>query len=131
MTTTRLPILSLTWAGFEAAVDLIAAQCCWRDRAGLYGHDPVGRFLAYALADCVGLNVLQATGPGMVEIHGVVRSWKPPAEALEIETWAWVDATPEQMVPSVMKVTPGTVIALPWQDAGACCRRPFMTGFDD
>lgn len=56
------PTLQLTWAGFDAAVDLIAAQCRWRDRAGVHGVDAVdaaGQLLALALADRLGLNVLQ------------------------------------------------------------------------
>ena len=132
MTTTRLPVLQLTWAGFEAAVDLIAAQCCWRDRAGLYGCDPGGRFLASALADRLGLNVLQLAGPGMIEAHGLVT--KPPAAGWAwpgVEVWAWVDATEAQTVQSVMKVTAGTTVLMPWQDADAGCKRPFVAGFDD
>jgi len=43
---------------------------------------------------------------------------------------AWVDATAGQMVQSVMKVTPGTAVLMPWQDAPAC-RREFLSGFDD
>ena len=52
------PVLQLTWAGFEAAVDLIAAQCRWRDRAGLYGADAAGQLLCYELSKRLGLNIL-------------------------------------------------------------------------
>lgn len=130
--TARLPLLQLTWAGFDAAVDLIAAQCRWRDRAGVHGADDAGQMLAAALADRLGLNVLPAIGPGMVELHGLARrvpasSWAWP----DVEVWAWVDATQEQTVQSVMKVTPRTRILMPWQDASASQRRVFVAGFDD
>ena len=46
------------------------------------------------------------------------------------EVEAWVDATEQQSLQSVMKVTPGTAVLMPWQDASAC-RRPFVAGFDD
>lgn len=130
--TQRPPLLQLTWAGFDAAVDLIAAQCRWRDRAGVHGADAAGQLLAAALGERLGLNVLPLAGPGMVEVHGLVRrapasDWAWP----DVEVWAWADATPEQRVQSVMKVTPGTLVLMPWQDAAANTRRPFVAGFDD
>ena len=130
--TNRAPIMQLTWAGFEAAVDLIAAQCCWRDRAGLHGVDAGGQLLAYSLAERLGLNTLSQTGPGTLEVHGVVR--KPPASRLawpDVEVWAWVDLTRQHDVQSVMKVTAGTRVLMPWQDAAASCKRQFVAGFDD
>jgi hypothetical protein len=125
-------ILQLTWAGFDAAVDLIAAQCCWRDRAGLHGVDPGGQLLALALAERMGMNALPVAGPGTIELHGVVM--KPPASAWawpDVEVWAWVDATPAQSVQSVVKATPGTKVLMPWQDAITSRRRVFVPGFDD
>lgn len=125
-------ILQLTWAGFDAAVDLVSAHCIWRDRAGVYGADPGGQVLALALAERLGLNVLPMAGPGMIELHGVVT--KPPASSWawpDVEVWAWVDATHEHRVQSAMKATPGTVILMPWQDARASQRRTFVPGFDD
>lgn len=130
--TARPPMLQLTWAGFDAAVDVIAAQCRWRERAGVHGVDAAGQLLAHALGDQLGLNVLPQAGPGMVELHGVARrvpasGWAWP----DVEVWAWVDATSEQTVQSVMKVTAGTMVLMPWQDAAAHTRRPFVAGFDD
>lgn len=125
-------ILKLTWAGFDAAVDLIAAQCCWRDRAGLHGVDAGGQLLAMALAERLGMNALPVAGPGTIELHGVVT--KPPASAWawpDVEVWAWVDATQAQSVQSVVKATPGTQVLMPWQDAVASRRRRFVPGFDD
>jgi hypothetical protein len=128
---TRPPVLQLTWAGFEAAVDLIAAQCCWRDRAGIYGADAAGQLLAYELSERLGLNTLPQAGPGRIEVHGVVT--KPVASTWawpDVEVWAWVDASEAQSVQSVMKVTAGTRVLMPWQDPGAC-QRKFVPGFDD
>lgn len=126
------PTMQLTWAGFDAAVDVIAAQCRWRDRAGVHGADAAGQLLAVALAERLGLNVLPLAGPGMLEVHGLVRrapasSWAWP----DVEVWAWADATAEHRVQSVMKVTAGTLVLMPWQDASASHRRPFVAGFDD
>lgn len=130
--TQRPPILQLTWAGFEAAVDLIAAQCRWRDRAGVHGGDAMGQLLAYSLAERLGLNTLPNAGPGTLEVHGLVR--KPPASRWawpDVDVWAWVDATPEHEVQSVVKATVGTRVVMPWQDADAACRRSFVPGLDD
>lgn len=126
------PTMQLTWAGFEAAVDLIAAQCRWRDRAGLYGVDAGGQLLAYALSDRLGLITLPQAGPGRLELHGLVTT--PPASSWawpDVEVWAWVDATEGQSVQSVVKVTPRTTVLMPWQDASASQRRVFVAGFDD
>ncbi len=125
-------ILQLTWAGFDAAVDLIAAQCRWRDRAGLHGVDAAGQLLALALADRLGMNALPMAGPGMIELHGVVRrvpasNWAWP----DVDVWAWVDATADQSVQSVVKATAGTPVLMPWQDAATSRRRTFVSGFDD
>lgn len=125
-------MMQLTWAGFEAAVDVIAAQCRWRDRAGVHGVDAAGQLLAYELGARLGLNVLPLAGPGMIELHGLVT--KAPASSWawpDVEVWAWVDATDDQATQSVMKVTAGTTVLMPWQDAGATCKRPFVAGFDD
>jgi hypothetical protein len=128
----RSPLLQLTWAGLDAAVDVIAAQCRWRDRAGVHGVDPAGQLLACALSERLGLNVLPLAGPGMIELHGLVT--RPPASTWawsDVELWAWVDATEQCTVQSVMKVTAGTRVLMPWQDAAAACARPFVAGFDD
>lgn len=128
---TNTTVLQLTWSGFEAAVDLIAAQCRWRDRAGLYGADAAGQLLVYELSSRLGLNILPHAGPGVVEVHGL--AIKPPATSWawpDVEVWAWVDATPEQNVQSVVKATAGTRVRMPWQDA-VTSPRQFLPGFDD
>jgi hypothetical protein len=129
---TNAPVLQLTWAGFEAAVDLIAAQCRPRDRAGVHGVDPAGQLLAYALGERLGLNVLPQAGPGTIELHGLAVKPSPSSWAWpDVEVWVWVDASEAQSLQSVMKVTAGTRVLMPWQDAPACHPRPFVSGFDD
>jgi hypothetical protein len=130
--TNRAPIMQLTWAGFEAAVDVIAAQCRPRDRAGVHGADAAGQLLAYALSERLGLNALPQAGPGTIEIHGLAIKPSPSTWAWpDVEVWAWVDATEAQSVQSVMKVTAGTTVLMPWQDASASQRRTFVARFDD
>jgi hypothetical protein len=92
----------------------------------------MGQLLAYSLAERLGLNTLPSSGPGTLELHGVAR--KPPVSRWawpDVDVWDWVDMTPEHDVQSVMKVTPGTRVLMPWQDAAANTRRPFVAGFDD
>lgn len=88
--------------------------------------------MALAVADRLGLSVLPLAGPGMIELYGVVTrapasSWAWP----DVEVWAWVDASPEHRVQSVVKATAGTTVVMPWQDAVASLRRTFVPGFDD
>jgi hypothetical protein len=124
------PLLHLTWSGLDAAVDLIAAQCRWRERSGVWSSSAEGQVLALALADRLSLTLLALPTPGMLQVDAVINRLRPTGLE-DVEHWAWVDATPECTVNSAMKVTPGTFVMLPWQDARACCRRPFVTGFDD
>lgn len=121
-------LLQLTWAGFEAAVDVIAAQCP-RDRIGVHGVDRGGQLLAWALADRLGLEVMRQPGSGMLQLHGVLVS-QPRLLWGDALVWTWIDASPGQNVVSVVKATPGTTVLMPWQDA-VTSRRPFVPGFDD
>lgn len=108
--------MQLSWSGFKAAVDLIAAQCRWRDRAGVHGGDLCGQLLAHALALRLGLNVLADAGPGVLLVYGVVRT--PPAAEWawpDVDVWVWVDATAEQRLQSVVKVCGDGAILLPWE----------------
>lgn len=125
---TASSLLQLTWPGFEAAVDVIAAQCP-RDRVGVHGVDRGGQLLAWALSDRLGLEVMRQPGSCMLQLHGVVVSqprllW---GDALVV---AWLDATPGQNITSVVKAMAGTTVLMPWQDAPTT-RRPFVPGFDD
>lgn len=120
--TQRPPILQLTWAGFDAAVYVIAAHCR-RDRIGVHGVDAMGQLLAYSLSHRLGLITLPNAGPSMLEVHGVVH--KPPASRWawpDVDVWAWVDATRHHDVQSVVKATSSIKVYMPWQDAIAACR---------
>lgn len=121
-------LLQLTWAGLEAAVDVIAAQCP-RDRVGVHGVDRGGQVLAWALSERLGLEVMRQPGASMLQLHGVVVS-QPRILWGDALVWSWIDASPGQNIVSVVKVTPGTMVLMPWQDAPTC-RREFVPGFDD
>jgi hypothetical protein len=122
------PTLSLTWPGFDAAVDLIAAQCR-RDLTGVCGMDRGGKLLAWALADRLGLEVTERPRAGGLLVYGVLEGAPRYLRAEIGELWSWVSMT--CCGPSVMKATRGTRVRMPWQDAPATCTRPFVAGFDD
>ena len=114
-------LLQLTWAGFEAAVDVLAAQCP-RDRVGVHGVDRGGQLLAWALADRLDLEVMRQPGGEMLQLHGVVVS-QPRLLWGDAQVWAWIDASPGQNIVSVVKATPGTTVLMPWQDVAAFRQR--------
>ena len=117
--------LELTWAGFDAAVDLIAAQCRWRDRPGVHAASADGEPLAAALSTRLGLNLLELAGPGMLLVDAT------PTDALQekasawgdVDAWVWVDTSTRGLWPSVMKACGPAVLLFPW-------RRHFVTGDD-
>lgn len=121
-------LLQLTWAGLEAAVDVIAAQCP-RDRIGVHGVDRGGQVLAWALSERLGLEVMHQPGSCMLQLHGCVVS-QPTLLWGDAQVWTWIDASPGQNIVSVVKVTPGTTVLMPWQDAFTP-PRPFVPTFDD
>ena len=121
-------VLQLTWAGFDAAVDVLAAQCP-RDRMGVHGADRGGTLLAWALSERLGLEWMRQPGSRMLQLHGVAVS-QPRLLWGDAVVLAWIDASPGQNLTSVCKATPGTVVLMPWQDAVAS-PRPFVPGFDD
>jgi hypothetical protein len=122
----RTPRFELHWAGFDAAVDLIAAQCRWRDRPGVHAASSDGEPLAAALSARLGLTLLELPGPGMLLVDA------SPTDALQekasawsdVEAWVWVDTSSRGLWPSVVKVTGPAVLLFPW-------RRQFLPGFDD
>jgi hypothetical protein len=120
--------LRLTWAGFEAAVDVLAAQCP-RDRVGVFGVDRGGQLLAWALSERLGIELMQQPGSGMLQLHGVMVS-QPRLLWGDALVMTWLDATPGQNLVAVCRATPGTTVLMPWQDAPTS-RRPFVHGFDD
>jgi hypothetical protein len=133
MTMTRPPLLQLTWAGLEAAIDLIAACCDRRDRCGVYGASPAGQVLAVALAERLGLNVLPLPTPGMLLVDGAVTTelQRHASRYDDADTWVWVDDSPDHTWNSVMKLQGSATLAYPWQELPATCRRAFVSGFDD
>lgn len=125
--------LHLTWPGFEAAVDLIAAQCQRQGRTGIYGPLGPGLMLAIALADRLELQLLEHPAPGMLLVLGCHTGTELQAVAAleDVEAWAWVCTAPGHGCNSVMRVDGPTRVLWPWQDALGPHRRPFVEGFDD
>jgi hypothetical protein len=129
-------MMVLTWPGFDAAIDLIAAQCTHRDRSGVYGASPAGLVMAVALADRLSLPLLPLPTPGMVLVDGVIARCSLLPELVagleDVDAWFWVDASEDQEWNSVIKMAGACQpIAFPWQDAPACRPVPFMAGFHD
>jgi len=124
----RPVVLQLTWAGFEAAVDVLAALCP-RDRLGVHGVDRGGQLLAWALSERLGIELMQRPGSGMLQLHGVAVS-QPRLLWGDALVLTWIDCSPGQNLTAVCKATPGTTVLMPWQDAVAS-PRPFVPGFDD
>lgn len=121
--------LQLTWAGLDAAVDVLAAQAP-RDCEAVCGMDRAGEVLAWALSERLSIECAARPCSGALLVWGLVER-KPLTRCADATIWAWVDATRRQTVPSVMKVTAGTTVLMPWQDVLASQRREFVPGFDD
>ena len=125
-------MLSLTWSGFDAAIDLIAAQCNHRDRSGVYGASPAGLVMAVALSSRLGRPLLPLPTPGMLLVEGLATPCMklPPLE--DVEVWVWVDATPGQHWNSVVKaVGQCGHVMFPWEQAPSCQPVQFVPGFHD
>lgn len=126
--------LQLTWDGFEAAVDIIAAMVDHpQNLSGVYGGTDIGRFLAVAVAYRLGMSTLEVPSPGMLLVDGAVDNdevLKVLAGYEESQAWVWVDATGESLYNSVMKVGPGMQVSYPWEDA-LSCRELFIGGLHD
>lgn len=127
-----MTMLSLTWSGFDAAIDLIAAQCTRKDRSGVYGASPAGLVMAVALSSRLGLPLLSLPTPGMLLVEGLATPGLRLPEEDDTEVWVWVDATPGQHWNSVVRAEGdhGQVV-FPWQEAFACQPVRFMPGFHD
>lgn len=124
----RPVVMRLTWAGFDAAVDVMSALCpsgvdvvCGVDRGGMV--------LAWALSERLDIEYSLRPVSGALLVYGLVTS-RPRSRCADPVLLAWVDASPEQAVQSVCKATAGTRVLMPWQDAVAS-PRPFVPGFDD
>jgi hypothetical protein len=129
-------MIKLTWPGFDAAIDLIAAQCIHQNRSGVYGASPAGVVMAVALADRLGLPLLQLPTPGMLLVDGMVATCSLLPELLaqveDVEPWFWVDATTDHRWNSVVKLQGQCEpVTFPWQNFPVCQPVPFITGFHD
>lgn len=124
--------MQLTWAGFDAAVDLIACQCT-RHHGGIFGASHAGKFLAVAVGYRLGMPVLERPAPGMLLMGGVVRDLRLEDKFWDYtpEIWVWVDQTPQHAYNSVMTTDTGVNIAMPWQDAMTPTTETFISGFHD
>jgi len=129
-------MMQLSWAGFDAAIDLIAAQCIQGRRSGVYGASPAGLVMAVALSHRLDLPLLPKPAAGMLLVDGVIASCKQLPDLIvkfyDVDAWFWVDASDTQQWNSVIKMEGACQpIAFPWQDAPTCRAVPFITGFHD
>lgn len=126
----RPVVLQLTWAGFDAAVDVLAALCP-RGVDVVCGMDRGGMVLAWALSERLAIECSLEPVNGALLVYGVTLAVpQVAARCADAVVWTWVDATPERRVQSVCKATAGTRVLMPWQDA-MTSPRPFVPGFDD
>ncbi len=124
--------IQLTWPGFDAAIDLIAAQCN-RKCSGVYGPTSAGTMLAIALASRLNVAHLNKGQNGMllVEGWGWDRQIADFAERFEdVEVWVWIDTTPNYYN-AVCRMETVNCVAMPWQDAALDCSQPFIPTFHD
>ena len=106
--------LYLTWSGFTAAVDVIAAQC--ERREVVCGMDRAGQVLAWALSERLDIECASRPCNGALLVWGLIER-APRTQCSDPAIWAWVDATPRHRIQSVVKASVGTVVLMPWQHA--------------
>ena len=125
--------MQLTWAGFEIAVDLIAAQAS-RHRSGVYGATSIGRILAVAVAYRLQLPVLEEPVYQCLVTEGLGFDDRliKQHQALDAEIWVWLDQTKDRLYSSVLRTDDKVRIFMPWEEALADhCAERFVTGFHD
>lgn len=125
--------VKLTWPGFDAAVDLIAAQCQSTSRVGIYTPSRSGTVLAIALADRLALPYLKKPEDSMllVEAWAWNRSLAETAYTYkDAEIWVWLDTT-DGFYNSVCKMSGVSCVAMPWQDMTLGCLEHFLPTFHD
>ena len=129
-----MAVMQLTWAGFDAAIDVIAALVDRpQDRSGVYGGTDIGRFMAVALAYRLGTTTLELPSPGMLLVDGLGyddRLKEVEQQYEDSQTWVWIDSTPGRIYQSVMKADDKTRVCWPWEDA-LVCPETFVDGFHD
>ena len=129
--------LQLTWAGFDAAVDLIAAQCCRSHVDCVHAQSSPGLMLAIAVAERLKLPVCDFPQDKMLLLEG--HAWDKgfleyAHRYKNVEAWVWIDTTPDGIYNAVVKMPSGSVqrVAMPWQDALInYCNELFIPGFHD
>ena len=129
--------LQLTWAGFDAAVDLIAAQCCRSHVDCVHAPSSPGLMLAIAVAERLKLPICDAPQDNMLllEGHAWNHAFADYAHLYEnVEAWVWIDTTADGIYNAVVRMPSNKTprVAMPWQDALIdYCNEPFIPGFHD
>tara|TARA_B100001063_G_scaffold171349_1_gene160479 strand:- start:8880 stop:9272 length:393 start_codon:yes stop_codon:yes gene_type:complete len=125
--------VQLTWAGFDAAIDLISAQTTRRTCSGVYGPTSPGTVMAIALAHR--LDVPRLTEPEnnmlLVDAWGWNRMLAEFSYNYEdVSVWVWVDTTP-YFYNAVCHMEGVSCVSMPWQDAAHECLEYFIPDFHD
>lgn len=128
--------IQLTWNGFDAAVDLIVAQCN-KKLSGVMGATSSGQMLAIPIAGRLGVPYLTEPKDKMLLVDG--HAWNLALAQFaykyeDVEVWVWVDSTPMGAYNAVFRLPSPELpcVAMPWQDAILdCAAEPFISGFHD
>ena len=129
--------VQLTWAGFDAAVDLISAQCN-NKCSGVMGASSAGQMLAIPLAFRLQVPYLDKPKDNMLLVDG--HTWNLSLSQFaykfeDVEVWVWVDSTPMGAYNAIVRLPSPELpcVAMPWQDAILECgtAEPFISGFHD
>lgn len=132
-----MSVVQLTWAGFDAAVDLIVAQCCRSNVDCVHAPSSPGLMLAIAVAERLKLPICDAPQDNMLLLEGHACDFALADYAHQyenVEAWVWVDTTFDSVYNSVVKMPfhKRPLIAMPWQDAMIDhCNEHFIPGFHD
>lgn len=129
--------LQLTWAGFDAAVDIIVAQCSRSHVDCVHAPSSPGLMLAIPVAERLKLSICDAPQDNMLLLEG--HAWnialaKYAHRYENVEAWVWIDTTWDGVYNSVVKMPSAErpCVAMPWQDALIdYCNEPFISGFHD
>lgn len=132
-----MSVVQLTWAGFDAAVDLIVAQCRRANVDCVHAPSSPGLMLAIPVADRLKFPISDTPQDNMLLLEGHAWNFALADYAHQydnVEAWVWVDTTFECVYNSVIKMpcAKRPSIAMPWQDALIdYCNEPFISGFHD
>jgi xanthine phosphoribosyltransferase len=126
--------VQLTWSGFDAAIDLIAAQCNRGESIGVYSGTSAGTMLAIPLADRLRLPVLEAPKDKMLLVDAHVADWlfAEFSHRWEVaDAWVWIDTSMSSSYNAVCRLAGVASVAMPWQDAMIDCCQSFIPTFHD